>query len=396
MRLWPFIILLALWPGVARSEILSASAKETLLSERAEVTKEQVVLKKWGGEAKLYLKSPLSTVALEKDGDTLKQSSTAIEVRIYELSPNAAQYENGGIEYEIVLNRKPLRNHHSIDVDTDNLTWHYQPALTHDEEYDWIDDHPEGAGEYKVRHRDENVIGSYAVYHSSKIDGKYKAGKAFHVFRPKVIDAKGNWAWAEYNTDVQSTKKLTITIPQKFLDDAVYPVIIDPTIGDTDGGASCQTGVGSPGVKITMPANGDVTSISASVCEACGTARAVYGEIYTNSSGAPASLVACGNVSAGLPGSCSSCNNAAYRTSNITASLTSGTVYWLAAMFNNSAWCYHIEYDSGSSGDGYDRSQTGTSCEATASSGTSNDRIYSIYATYTETTVAERRFILVS
>jgi hypothetical protein len=121
----------------------------------------------------------------------------------------------GGYEYDVVLEEKPNKNTFDFDITSKELNFFYQPALTQQE----ID---EGA------QRPENVIGSYAVYHKTKTghrigDKNYMAGKAFHIYRPKIIDANGAWVWGDL--DIQGNK-LTVTVPQQFLDDAVYPVTI--------------------------------------------------------------------------------------------------------------------------------------------------------------------------
>ena len=74
------------------------------------------------------------------------------------------------------------------------------------------------------------MAGSYAVYHQTQegdytaLGGKnYKAGKAFHIYRPRIEDATGASCWGELNIDVKAGL-LTVTIPQDWLDQAVYPV----------------------------------------------------------------------------------------------------------------------------------------------------------------------------
>jgi len=79
--------------------------------------------------------------------------------------------------------------------------------------------------------RPENVAGSYAVYHDMKMSfhksqeraEKYKVGKAFHIYRPKIIDSEGKWVWEGLNIDIEKGE-IIITIPQDFLDNAVYPI----------------------------------------------------------------------------------------------------------------------------------------------------------------------------
>jgi hypothetical protein len=120
--------------------------------------------------------------------------------------------------------------------------------------------------------RPENVVGSYAVYHKTKRDHvigqtNYATGKAFHIYRPKVWDADGNEIWAELS---YADGTLSVTVPQSFLDSAVYPVRVDPTFGYTSLGATGNnigTNVNDQstrrGTKFTLSEEGTLDSISA-------------------------------------------------------------------------------------------------------------------------------------
>lgn len=151
-----------------------------------------------------------------------------IEYHYYDIEPNE-EHPEGAFEYEVVLKDKPLTNILEMTIETAGLDFFYQPKLTQAEK-------DEGAK------RPENVVGSYAVYHSSKRDNiigqtNYETGKAFHIYRPKIIDANGDWVWGELNIDLKK-KELTVTVPQKFLDTKAYPIIVDPTFGYTSMGGS--------------------------------------------------------------------------------------------------------------------------------------------------------------
>ena len=118
------------------------------------------------------------------------------------------------------------------------------------------------------------MIGSYAVYHKTKANHRvgstnYATGKAYHIYRPKALDANGVEQWAEifYENGI-----LSVTVPQKFLDDAVYPVRIDPTFGYTTQGASLFNiaGTGSDltvrvGRGFSSTESGTLDSITASL-----------------------------------------------------------------------------------------------------------------------------------
>ena len=192
----------------------------------------EIRLKKWNGEVNLGVsydkvqtrgQRPFLSNRMEwKDGKE--------EVHAYPLDAKAGM-EDGGFEIEVFLKEKPDTNVFDFTIDgAENLDFFYQPALTQAE----ID-----AGDV----RPENVIGSYAIYykdHANHIIGQtnYATGKAYHIYRPKAIDAEGNETWAvlDYQDGV-----LSVTVPQKFLDDAIYPVRVDPTFGYTSLGATQST-----------------------------------------------------------------------------------------------------------------------------------------------------------
>lgn len=132
--------------------------------------------------------------------------------------------QEDGYEFEIVLGEKPASNVVPLSVTTKNLQFSYQPELT-----------PEEA---KTSYRPPYVVGSYAAYHISKRDNEYQTGKAFHIYRPWVTDANGQKVWCDFDQYWDGSGDLNITIPQDFLDNAVYPIKIDPTFGYTTMGAS--------------------------------------------------------------------------------------------------------------------------------------------------------------
>ena len=197
----------------------------------------EVRLKKWNGEVNLGVRYDGVVGTAEVVNDKVIYGKTKgllggvakEEVHAYTLAPKEGM-EDGGVEIEVVLNEKPTTNVFSFTIDgAENLDFFYQPALTQQE----IDD-----GSF----RPENVIGSYAVYHRIKAnhilgDTNYATGKAYHIYRPKAIDANGVEAWGELSYDGGI---LSVIVPQKFLDDAVYPVKVDPTFGYTSIGASAS------------------------------------------------------------------------------------------------------------------------------------------------------------
>lgn len=83
----------------------------------------------------------------------------------------------------------------------------------------------------------ENLHRSIAVYHKTLSGGEYLTGKVLHIPRPEVWEvnnkeATRQWADLSYNNG-----QLCVTANQSFLDNATYPVRIDPTFGYTSIGA---------------------------------------------------------------------------------------------------------------------------------------------------------------
>jgi len=250
------------------------------------------VLNRWDGEAWINFGSFPSEgeIEIEVEAELVenklkwkgkwKFGEEEVEVEI-ELEPkNISEY--GDLEWSMKLTDKPPINVFSMPIQSENLKFYYQPPLyeeygfsepfsnstffvnaTHVMEFngtDWI----------TTTYRPENVVGSYAVYHATKTPfhkskeeaEKYRAGKAFHIYRPKLIDAEGKTAWADLNID-EKRGVLTITLPQDFLDKAVYPVAIDPTFGyETVGGTRTGTWNWIRGLLASPSENGNAQSIT--------------------------------------------------------------------------------------------------------------------------------------
>ena len=81
--------------------------------------------------------------------------------------------------------------------------------------------------------KDPLLAGSYAVYKKEILLGE-GTGKLCHIHRPEIIDARGRRCWGELSI---TGNRLNITIPEKWLGEAKYPVIVDPTVGTTTVGS---------------------------------------------------------------------------------------------------------------------------------------------------------------
>ena len=337
----------------------------------------EVKLRKWGEETFIKISYPDFTPVNPKQGEgKLKWENGNKEVHLYPTKVG----ETDAFEFEIILKSKPATNKITLDIETKGLKFYYQPPLNQEKQEEGLtcsETECKDKDGNVVVHRPENVVGSYAVYHESKtgnyeaLGGKnYRAGKAFPIYRPEIIDSAGNWIWGEYNKDVQQIKKLIITIPQEFLDNAVYPVRVDPTFGcdPANPGESSQQGSDHMyGSIFTLSVNGDTESVSV-YCNPGNYYSWGYG-IYDSSQ----DHVADNHTTAG--GS----TPVDWYTLTIITNLPAAD-YWLILWEDIN---FPFYYDSGASNQGMDNSLSYSTTWPSSFGGTKSNRKYSIYCTYT-------------
>lgn len=183
--------------------------------------KPQFKVMRWNNEVNFSMRAQEhGSAVVQTVGEVIKYITPHYEVHQYE-KPEASAM--GGFEFEWVLNDIPASNTLFATIESKNLDFFYQPPLTQQEINDG-------------HIRPDNIVGSYAVYHKTKgrwNDAKgndYKTGKAFHIYRPKAVDAAGDWIWCELDINVD-TGLLGVTINKSWLKKAMYPVIVDPTFG---------------------------------------------------------------------------------------------------------------------------------------------------------------------
>ena len=143
----------------------------------ADACEPHVKASKWDGEAwfSLSLRLPGNIVFQDDERCTnglIELLSPVLDYRTYVLN-------DGVMEIDILLKAKPIQGLTlRYDVQkSDNVDFHYQDAPTQQE----IDDF--GAS------TPENVIGSYAIYHKTESNFKYRTGKVGHLYSWIAIDA---------------------------------------------------------------------------------------------------------------------------------------------------------------------------------------------------------------
>ena len=216
----------------------------------------------WEGECKfkMYLanaedslKELTPELSLSLDKQTIDIEGTVITHKMIE--------REDGMVWDMIFDSKPKTNVFYQKIETEGLVFTYQPELTQGE----IDD-----GSY----RPDSVVGSYAVYHTSKrhnytvmedwkpVQYAYLAGKAFHVYPGYTWDA--NYDSVKNIILIDTVSNIfSVEVDQKFLDNAVYPVTVDPQIGNTAVGGTNKAvcPYRSRGINFTMTVDGDVDSL---------------------------------------------------------------------------------------------------------------------------------------
>lgn len=358
---------------IASTSTLPEGGEQTIIADK---TEPKITLQKWNGEVALGVRY----TGLNATGDRPFLSKN-VEWSDGTQKMEAVPLEDGGMEINIILNSPPTSNVFNFAIDgADNLDFFYQSPLTDQ-------DIKEGVS------RPDNVVGSYAVYykdHANHIEGQtnYATGKAYHIFRPLVTDANSATTWADLSYE---NGVLSVTVPQKFLDAALYPVKVDPTFGNINIGAtklSAPTGGTANLVKASPASSGTVTSISSYISDCFGFNSGDDVKIVIWDVGTLA-IISNGTGPA-VDASTVSCTTGAWDVGTYASSpsVTSGTNYYVGYVVQSSgtidSW-----YDTGASATGgEDTTNNFTTPIAIGGGDITNDtRNYSVYATYTASTV---------
>lgn len=346
----------------------------------------QAKIMRWDNEVNLsvrYKDEDKSEPRVASVGGVVRWVKPDKEVRVYE-KPEVG--EDGGIELEVILHEKPESNVVLFSIETKGLDFYYQPEISDKEAQEYIDRLGSKEKitllEAKRRIRPENVVGSYAVYHSAKRDNfpdkEYKTGKAFHIFRPKVIDSNSSEIWGELNVDINK-KLLTIAVDEKWLEKAVYPVIVDPTFGYTSvGGSLLIRSDGHYANRFSLGVAASLSSMSVYIYRSKSTATDCYMGVYSVSSDRPSARLLYTSEFTGIADWYNK-----WKTETISGSSLSAADYFLVFGSSSDADIY-LKYDSGTA---KYYQQMSTYSYAPPSSWTSlveTDWKFSIYATYTE------------
>jgi hypothetical protein len=155
---------------------------------------------RWKNENGLLFKPPAD------EGYTIRGDTRQLLYKGRKQNHRFTILDDGNFEYDCILNKEPESNIIRINIDgADRYDFYKQPDFV----------------------SDPLLKGSYAVYKKDIFVGD-GTGKLCHIHRPLIIDAAGQKVWGDLHFD---GKALNIIIPEWWLSDAVYPVVVDPIVG---------------------------------------------------------------------------------------------------------------------------------------------------------------------
>lgn len=298
--------------------------------------------------------------------------------------------ETGGFEFAVIWPAPPPSNVLQFSVQLKGLTANYQLPLTQEKPKSWwtgVITETEAFDKDGNRrgYRPAHVVGSYVFYHATMTGnyqgGKnYKSGKAFQIDRPWAQDANGVRVWAVLDVNVR-TGLMTITVPQEFLDAAVYPVLVDPTFGySTPGGSSDNNGtIPTYSFANTTPASsGTLDSITVRV-EVLGTPGHAGVALYSNVGGAASARLAATEPGTAGPSS----GTADVTTPCSYGSLTLGVQYWFGLRFDTAGYGWKYDSLGVNGGNGLQDQGTNVAFPATAANAGQFNESITIYGNFT-------------
>lgn len=332
----------------------------------------------WDEECSLGIRVPQRAgVRPIFDGTAITWTDGDLMVRVYDMAATA-QAEKGVFEFEAILGSVPKTDRLVLPIETAGLHFLYQAPLT-------------PADLARGLRRPPNVVGSYAAYHTqqrglyagAETAEKYQTGKAFHIFRPEAIDAKGRRCWLDMTLD-QLAGTLTIWLNPTWLARASYPVIIDPTFGYTTVGASTNSdatdvvlfNLSTMSVDTTSPAtpasSGTLTSISIHISDNGAPGGTFSTALYSDSASTPSARL-------GVSGSVATPASYAFTPCTVSIAITSGVQYWFAWKSDTLSHSRHVD----SGGNQYHRTDGPIAFPNPAAASADGTDLISIYGTYT-------------
>jgi hypothetical protein len=318
--------------------------------------------------------------------------------------------EKGGFEYDILLSEKPLDE--IVNTGTDetpvllkanefvlryrdsgNLRFLYQEpystatlsgedlakVVTRDDTGGWdkngkkVVDIPDWCNKSWAVYQVDHV----PAYKSKNEGEKYQGGKVLHIHRPKAIDDNGDSVWCDLDIDTVN-KTMKVTVPQSFLDTAVYPVRVDPTFGYTTlGGTNYNFEDDIIGRANVGPGeSGIVTSLHIGLDSDWDSGESVAAALYTDVATPALQSPQSDTDDTGH-------GTAAFVSFNVTGSLNVTDQNYIIGAWTASSFVNMRRDSGGASGDSkYELTVTGYPTWPSTLTESSSSNLYSTYATY--------------
>jgi len=154
----------------------------------------------------------LRFIPFDDEGFTLRGDKQRLLYKGRRRSHRFTILGDGSFEYDCILKKEPDNNVIRLRIEgAENYDFFRQPDFV----------------------KNPFLQGSYAVYKKETLIGE-GTGKLCHIHRPEIIDARGRRCWG---TLAVVGNELRITIPEKWLSEALYPVVVDPVVGTTTVGS---------------------------------------------------------------------------------------------------------------------------------------------------------------
>ena len=354
--------------------------------------KPQIKLSRWDNDANFSVRL-ISPAFTGDEKPTQKNSKVALDctkhaISLYRNAAKAEYFDEETNEFEVILKEKPDSNQIVFSIVSKNVDFHYQPPLSEEPpDSDWESatetDAYNKAG-VVIAHRPENLVGGYAVFHKNPVNivggQDYKWGLFGWIFRPRIEDSAGNWTWGKLHIE---NDLLTVTIPEKFLDEATYPIYhaAGLTFGETGTGGNTSP-ISTQGyyMQAQMGANsGTCTSLSWYIASSAGSN--VKAALYADASTLPTTVL--GSVAQAVN------TTTEWKTFTLASSVavTGSALYWFAARAETVTTNVYFATVGAANGGRIATTVSYATFPAASPSFTTayTTRLYSAYATYTET-----------
>ena len=360
--------------------------------------KPDLTVSKWDGEVSFKVKPDISSVATAKKRLTIdgEQFDYNADKKDYVFYDDSTASENGGFEFKIILNEKPTTNTFFEPIESNGVDFYPQLPLNEEPQRSGVTctaTECKNSTGHVVIYRPEDAVDSIAVYATGKsgdftaLGGmNYMAGKVAQIKRVKAIDAKGAWVYCK-QTILNGI--WTKTCPQDFLDNAAYPVVIDPTIGYTSLGVSTDSNDRGLFLASGQTSSGEWDGFVTSIQIAAWSNPETHTKLalYNNQYGKPTSLVAgssTGEIT--VKRTSKPTQDSEWTSGSCLAPISANTYYWPA--FDADSNNMYIAYDSTGAFSQYNVAYSAFPPENTSNPGSYSGASYSLYASYTETSPA--------